>query len=219
MSNPITSLKDRIEVAKKMASNGLSREIAMYVLEDTECLRLGELHLFDGQEVLASHRSEMVLQAYEGEGFFVEIALGRVPGLLPNEVFGSPQEYLEDILRLSLYKTELFDGVLLTCSQLLRRGDRPLGPALGGWLAAYLNDEFHRPTVKGPNPNKNLFRNDTIGLAVGCLEEVGFSPTRNQVSEKTSACDYVSEALSEVGSIALSYDAVAKIYFANIKSD
>ncbi|MEV8468756.1 hypothetical protein AB0T83_18505 [Fluviibacterium sp. DFM31] len=205
-------LQERVDVAKQRATNGLTRDLAMFVLEDTHFLDLANVGSKNIEEEFISSRKEMVLQAFREEGFYFDLASGKfgqpIPeGVEPGEA-GLLRHYLEKAKKDPLF----FEGTIQACIELLQVEACSLGNVLGPWLVEVMKGNIKPTKPRGPDPLKNVARDDTIFIAVRTLASVGYSPTRNNASAPNSACDYVAEALGRLAGIGLSYDAVAKIY-------
>lgn len=106
------------------------------------------------------------------------------------------------------------------CARLIRVGK--LEPQFENWLMDYLDDIFQPP----PNPKRGAPKKhndfDVLALLIDTIyKKFKLSPTRNDVSERVSACDVVSEAVLEFNfkhreSFEIkpnSYSALKKLYF------
>lgn len=94
----------------------------------------------------------------------------------------------------------------------LERGEA-LHPDIVQWLLKYLRGEVSRPASKS-GAKKAEWWSLRICLAVNELVEAGLSCMRNDVSEPTSACDAVADALAELGLSPTSYASVKRIWLA-----
>ncbi|PJJ86116.1 hypothetical protein CLV77_0651 [Brevirhabdus pacifica] len=212
-------MQDRVDLASAVvAAEGLTRELAMFVLSDTQYLRLDRLGAESWEENFINIRKKMFQQAVAGKGFFVALAMGRTP--FAEAQFDSIPQYLSDLLARTRSDKKYYHGALKACEEILLHNPKEMHPLLARWLAGVLSGSVTPPRKrKGPDPKKNEARNSQIALAVEILVDIGYSPTRNAVSKPTSACDYVAEAIGSLGGVNLGYDAVAKIYAAEARGD
>ena len=94
-------------------------------------------------------------------------------------------------------------------------GERPLGQALHRWVGDVIRGKCPRPKggkgSRGPAP-KMAERNDVIRWAVHLLTKCGMPETRNEITERASACDIVAEVLAERGHAVKTYDTVRDIW-------
>lgn len=209
------SLEERINIAKSQSAKGLTRELAMFVLGDTEYLQLRNINEADYRQSLVSARMKMFEQAVEGRGFFVETLFGP-SGIEPK--FNQASEFLSELLSEAKIDPLYYEAATMVCEKILRENPATMHPLLAMWSADVLAGHVvPPPKKKGPDPIKYTGRNSVVAFAVDALVEVGFSPTRNAASEPVSACDYVSEAVGKLAGVNLSYDAVAKIYTAEVR--
>lgn len=125
-------------------------------------------------------------------------------------------DLLEALLEASKTQGLSWEATKLTAIELIaQRGELPL--QLTEWLIGYLADEIHEP--KRPKrfsrswPGEHTERDIEIH-AVVCelLKEGAMTPTRNDVSSPTSACDAVAQAMTELGVPPSSYKEIKRIF-------
>ena len=94
-------------------------------------------------------------------------------------------------------------------------GERPLGQALHRWVGDVIRGKCPRPKggkgSRGPAAKMDK-RNDVIRWAVHLLTECGMPATRNEITERASACDIVAQVLDERGHPVRTYNSVLAIW-------
>ena len=118
---------------------------------------------------------------------------------------GNPREDIEAITEGSHTNPVHWDALEWTFAR--TEGKRPLGQALHRWVRDVMRDRCPRP--KG---GKMAERNDVIRWAVYVLTGCGMNATRNELTERTSACDIVAGVLDERGHPVRRYNSVLAIW-------
>lgn len=115
---------------------------------------------------------------------------------------GAGELYLDFLIRCSDEDPGCHDGLHRIADYHLHR--RLLLPDL---LQQWMNRRRPRPTAEqGGNPDLNAIRNVGILHAMFYLKSLGMTPSKNDSSDPTSACDAVAEAVD------MTFDAVKKVW-------
>jgi hypothetical protein len=105
---------------------------------------------------------------------------------------------------------EGFDALRFAVADALEQGEQ-LPAEIREWLLKYLRGETLRP--KGVAGRKGEdWLHQLIYMAVLCRIDDGMTATRNDESPKTSACDAVAEAMSEIGREPATFHGVKRVW-------
>lgn len=103
-----------------------------------------------------------------------------------------------------------FDALRLGIAHALQHGEE-LPPDASLWLVQYLRGEVTRPKAQAGRKHEQHLHS-LIWIAVTMRVAEGMKATRNDVSQPTSACDAVAQALSELGLEPTTFFAVKRIW-------
>ncbi len=115
-------------------------------------------------------------------------------------------------------RTNPVDWDALAWTFVRTEGERPLGKALHRWVGDVIHGRCPRPKggkgSRGPAP-KMAARNDVIRWAVHLLTKCGMPETRNEITERASACDIVAQVLAERDHAVKTYGTMRDIWRGN----
>jgi hypothetical protein len=181
-------------------------------VEETENKARAEVRRLLSSSVLADGKWTMP-QGLEA------LSLGKVPDEKDdaiNHLFGVLNKTFEGEGDASPYV--LCNGVYRTMAANLLERNVPPSP----WrdFILFILRKLNPPSL--PKPQRHLWRDWTIGTAVGCGVEAGLKATRGRDQRYTngahSACSLVADELKKVG-LYLSEDAVEKIWRASVEKE
>ena len=128
----------------------------------------------------------------------------------------TPREDIESTTEGSRTNPVHWDALAWTFAR--TEGKRPLGQALHRWVGDVMHGRCPRPKggkgSRGPAPKMDK-RNDVIRWAVHLLTKCGMPETRNEITERASACDIVAQVLAERDHAVKTYGTMRDIWRGN----
>ena len=130
--------------------------------------------------------------------------------LLQGRGSGMIAENPDELVRKAESDPDYFDSLRFGAAVLLFL-DQDLPSVIRLWVSEYLQGKKERPS-DASGRGSSIGWHIRIAMAVKLLVHSGMKATRNDASKKTSACDAVAQALSELGASPNSFARVKKIW-------
>ena len=132
-----------------------------------------------------------MLEEYQGRGLFSHMTSISRAAILG--VYDETTDWDKELEK-AKENYDSFDKLKRHCAMLIRK--EALTPKLMDWLTAYLEDRLTKPKRSAKRPETGSKINLMFGqFVMSAANEFNLNPTRNEASEKLSACDAVGEAI------------------------